>query len=680
MDQDILTMLELIRLEGIVKMLWETIEHDDLADTVHLLCHNENENIRAELERMSRQQLIELASQHDDLITIETVKKYYEQYRYGLKPGFTIYLLTGSVTAFDVETFFHSFQEALNEIPDVDGAALRRIECKQYSQLADSIIELSMSYLKKHNYLDENEKPQFIYEYEEFFVWMNVEGNYMAIKNVPDKVVDTTLKCIREILHFGISYVKLTKSVIERAFGTEQRKGTYLKLNATDNEAEKIIISDERLQEKTSVLNSVSSYNMTSAYLLQTLSDDSINTLGINCEKGKLYLTKNVPASVFREWSIEAIQRIIPLITDYTNMEDFQTFKARNVIHCKSWGCTKPQAAIIEQIAYGVFESIRSGRQIAYINSDVSDIWRKTQSYWLPMFTSECPTCGEKTFISCPSCGSRSLTIAKTDKLICCICGEELDNVSCDEGHMFRIEDAYQTLSLLPTGKTWSLLCSIIHDELLLPMDCSFVITENHVALYPLHTISEVRVTDIPELKAIYDIDLTGEEYDALYNELSELNEKCKATRSDACNMCFGSDTNKCLMKIFTTFPDYRPSPHNGHEFGDIAFPVTYNGGRAKLVGAMKRALKSNLTRSTPFAREMFHQVFVLAQNSRIDIVAAVCPSRFQDQFREDLEYLSKLVNKPLIILDDLYMCRQLKAFKMMQSENLDRVKLTGEN
>ena len=66
MDQDILTMLELIRLEGIVKMLWDTIDHEELAETVHVICQNENENIRSELDRMARQQLIEIASQHDD--------------------------------------------------------------------------------------------------------------------------------------------------------------------------------------------------------------------------------------------------------------------------------------------------------------------------------------------------------------------------------------------------------------------------------------------------------------------------------------------------------------------------------------------------------------------------------------------------------------------------------------
>ena len=286
MDQDILTMLELIRLEGIIKMLWDTIDHDELAETVHVICQNQNENIRSELERLSRQQLIEVASQHDDIITINVVTQYYEQYRYGLKPGFTIYLLTGDNVDIDCEALFHGFRSFLDQLPDEYGKTIRKIQCKNYSQLVDSIIEFSMSYLKKHSYLDEDESPQFVYEYEEFFIWLNMSEKYMAIKNVPDKVADITLRCIRENLHVGISYIKLTKSIIEQAFGSGQRKGTYLKLDATDSEAEKVIISDGRLQEKTAVLNSVSTYNMTSTYLTQTLSDDSINTLGINCEKG----------------------------------------------------------------------------------------------------------------------------------------------------------------------------------------------------------------------------------------------------------------------------------------------------------------------------------------------------------------------------------------------------------
>lgn len=51
--------------------------------------------------------------------------------------------------------------------------------------------EFSMSYLRKHSYIDEREVPRFIHEFEEFFIWINIEAQYMAIKNVPDKVSET---------------------------------------------------------------------------------------------------------------------------------------------------------------------------------------------------------------------------------------------------------------------------------------------------------------------------------------------------------------------------------------------------------------------------------------------------------------------------------------------------------
>lgn len=80
------------------------------------------------------------------------------------------------------------------------------------------------AFFKKHSYLDEDEVPKYIHEFEEFFVWINIDARYMAIKNVPDKVADTVVKLLKEILHMGITYVKLTKPVIEAAFGTEQKR------------------------------------------------------------------------------------------------------------------------------------------------------------------------------------------------------------------------------------------------------------------------------------------------------------------------------------------------------------------------------------------------------------------------------------------------------------------------
>lgn len=664
MDQHLVTLLELVRVEGLVKMLWDNIDHDELTQTVQQVLQTENDNTKAELDRMTRYQLIKVADNHPDIITKDLINQYYEQYRYGLKPGFTLYLLCGPHTDVTADQVFSQLHRQLETIPDISDASIRRVRCKSYMILADQIAEFSMSFLKKHSYLDENEVPKYIHEFEEFFVWINIEAQYMAIKNVPDKVAETVVKLLKSILQQGITSVKLTKSVIHAAFGTEQRKGTYLKANAGDNEAEKITVSDSRLQEKESVLSGLDSYNMTSAFLEQTMENDSSNTLGINCERGKLYLAKNVSASQFRDWSISAIQRIIPLITDEIRMDDFENFKARNVIDRPDWKCSPDQASVFEQIVYGVYNSIRRGHGNAYINLEIDQTWVKTQKYWIARHVAECPSCGEHTYLRCSYCHSPNVRINKSGQLFCKSCGEIIDRCQCDEGHEFGVPKPYDTLRLLPTAETWRLVSKVVTDSLLMPFDKTFQITANRVEIYPLHTPMLVNTAEIPELKQVLDIELSKEEYEEIHKKLTKIKEKCRTSNNDNCNKCLLSHERSCLMKVFATHHSYRPSPHNGDEFGDVSFPVTIDGHTVTLVGVIKSALakNANLTRSSTPAREMLQQIFSMCQDSRVGLIAAICPSRFQDQFYEDLQYLSKLTQKPVVVLDDFYMCKQYKA------------------
>ena len=116
MDQHLVTMLELVRVEGIVKMLWDNVDHDALKHSVHQVLQNENENIKAELDRMTRYQLIRVADHHLDIVTEELINQYYEQYRYGLKPGFTLYLLCGPHAEITAQQAFLQLQQRLEKI------------------------------------------------------------------------------------------------------------------------------------------------------------------------------------------------------------------------------------------------------------------------------------------------------------------------------------------------------------------------------------------------------------------------------------------------------------------------------------------------------------------------------------------------------------------------------------
>ena len=256
------------------------------------------------------------------------------------------------------------------------------------------------------------------------------------------------------------------------------------------------------------------------------------------------------------------------------------------------------------------------------------------------------------------------MQINKSGQLFCKSCGKITDRCQCDEGHEFSVPKPYDTLRLLPTAETLHLVSKVVNDSLLMPFDKTFQITGNRVEIYPLHTPMLANTAEIPELKQVLDIELSKEEYEEIHKNLTKIKEKCRTSNNDNCNKCLLSHERSCLMKVFATHHSYRPSPHNGDEFGDVSFPVTIDGHTVTLVGVIKSALakNANLTRSSAPAREMFQQIFSMCQDSRVGLIAAICPSRFQDQFYEDLQYLSKLTQKPVVVLDDFYMCKQYKA------------------
>ena len=76
-----------------------------------------------------------------------------------------------------------------------------------------------------------------------------------------------------------------------------------------------------------------------------------------------------------------------------------------------------------------------------------------------------------------------------------------------------------------------------------------------------------------------------------------------------------------------------------------------------------------NLTRSSKEAREMLQQILVASQDKqRIGIIGAICPTKFDEQLEKDIEYLAKCTQSKIVILDDIFMEKQLKNYNTINS------------
>lgn len=89
------TKLDLIRIEGICRMIIQKIEEDDLVNIIESVTKTTVQNAKKAIFQLPRYQLIDIIELAGKAITDEDINSAYEQYRYGLKPGFTLYYLSG---------------------------------------------------------------------------------------------------------------------------------------------------------------------------------------------------------------------------------------------------------------------------------------------------------------------------------------------------------------------------------------------------------------------------------------------------------------------------------------------------------------------------------------------------------------------------------------------------------
>lgn len=659
------TKLELIRIEGICKMLLKKIDEETLSNFVTRVTRSKPQNVKKTIYRLSRSKLIKIIKLASNYISSDDINEAYEQYRYGLKPGFTLFCISNNCLEIDCKSAYKLIDNKLRSIRYSDDETIKSIAIKSYNKVNDLVIEFSFSYLKKYSYLTEKEEPAYIYEYEECFSWIDTQNAFLAIKNVPNKVLITLKRVFSDAYGADIINIRLTKKLIHDVFGNDKiKKGSFIKPDASQCEIEKITIADSNFSKKQPIQDSISGHSMTGTYLNEVVGEDVNKTLGINCEKGCIYLTSNVSATVFREWSVQRISAIISYLKDNANYLEYDLFHAKNIMDLQIWSkFSKIQKKLIERICYSIYVASHNNQECAPVSCSALEIKNKLNDQFHCTLLSKCNRCDEKFFPRC-SCGKPDLSISKHG-VICKECGIEPELVTCECGHEQPIEDLENILCLYPESKMMRLISQTFKSNFDIDLYGSFYINDGILILTESTKGGIITPDDIFELRDISNMSISDSEYSKCLFEVQKLKEKCSSMNNQNCNNCDRFDEKICIMKIFTTYPNYRPSPHQANEFGDVSFTVTIDENQYTLVGIAKSAQnrKDVLNVSENPSREMIQQVLSSTHDSRIDIIAAICPMRFSDQLVEELRYIAKLTNKMIVILDDRFMTKQYAAY-----------------
>ena len=274
------TKLDLIRIEGLCKLILSKYDEDDIISKISNVTKTIPKDSKA-IYKLSRAQLTIIIESSN--ITDEEIDTYYEEYRYGLKPGFSIFSFKSN-KKLSTDQVCNKIQEKLKDISnnEEEQPAIKNIIYNNSENFKEEkITEYSFYYSKKYSYINENEEPTYIYELKETFVWISIEDNFVAIKNCDERVIKKLSLVISQIYEAELYPIILTKELVKKVFGDRRKKVSGINLNANEKEAEKIMISDSKLDEKEELKKQLEPYTTTSE-TLEINVEDVINTLGIN--------------------------------------------------------------------------------------------------------------------------------------------------------------------------------------------------------------------------------------------------------------------------------------------------------------------------------------------------------------------------------------------------------------
>ena len=357
-------------------------------------------------------------------------------------------------------------------------------------------------------------------------------------------------------------------------------------------------------------------------------------------------------ATVFRNWSIETIRKIIEYISN--NETEFEIFKAKNIMSSSIWNnYSNETKRLIEEIIFKITVYMNDKNKYSALMNERIDYSKiVSKNFYYKLFVN-CELCNDSHCIPKCTCGDYDLRLNNKNEIFCGSCGEKLNCIECEEGHLINIKELNNiNIYLIPNETLDYDIKYFLKKEFELEFNGYISIFNGNIQITEKNIGSLIDPIEVEEFYEICKLDIDD----------GEKNEQCNNSTKENCNNCKKKFKDCCILQLFSTYKGYRPGPHHGHEFGDLDFKINYKQDEYQFVGIAKSYC--NLTHASKEGREMIQQILSATQDKRIEVIGAVCPVRFDTQLEKDLDYIAKCTQSKIVILDDRFMIRQLKHYR----------------
>ncbi len=671
--------LESMQIKGIRWMIWQSIDREDIESRLlSIKGQGSISDLTKFINSQSRATLIKLIEASPEIVS-KTIDAAYEKYRYGLKPGFTLFWAKRndkvSISKIVLENELKAYISTLSFDEDEKYKGLEFISIVQFGDT----FEISLSYLQRFNYINSDGEFTYIYMMKECFVWVGIDRKFIAINNMPEVLMTSLKRFFSKLYQADITNIKITNSLLKKVFSSDNTKRiTRHNPNPPENQLEKITIADPKLSEKMACIPSgYEEYDVTNTQYIEEIDSSTSGTLGVNCDKGKLYLSKSLTSSQFRAWSMRRIDQIIGFYENSTDVS-LETISGLNMFSSENWDGVKQQAIpILNEIAFALVSCKLTKAGSYPLTKSPYEVNLALSNYFYERVSFVCDACEERVIPACDKCGSSTFNVLKKEpaRISCMDCGQIQTgrfSFSCESGHTSYFESIDEVLELISRDSfTNKLFCTIskYFPNVIFDSKEFFTITMSGVTILRSPSYEKLKPSDIEEFSEITKRTLVND-IAKLETALNCLKEKCSNSTNEKCLRCqydvlSKASEIKCILRLFEDFEGFTAQPHQGHEFGDVSMLVSLNGNNLTFLGVAK-AGSTKVTKASKLGREIIQQVIDSFIDERAEITGVIYPGIIDDQLKQLLYHEAKVHNKRLTVMDhefminliDYYICK----------------------
>jgi len=398
---------------------------------------------------------------HTPVITEADVEGLYENYRYGRRLSFYLYLLPEGLSELNTERFRAALDElAISSHPDLaeEIAASEDYETEISpgqvvvldEEKLNGIHEIRFRYYVLHRFLDPEEQPSQVIQTRYGFLWLDVNEGYLIILSRDERINHLLTRTLGKCLQVLPLPVRLPKDLIDKHFPIERIKrvshydpatGVRRSISGRDlwQKAEQEIRAREQRDVRPSSL-----YD-------EEVTKGVTSGLGVTASKGKIYLTKTLPTSLVRAW---AQQRLPELVHDVKAVRaDRPQAFSRSIETINRMLLTPTGKSAIIAVVEGLLQADREGLTSLDLSQQGLEIYRAVEGKYFEFYLRAlCGECDETAEL-CPHCESPSLKL-DGQRVVCNGCGATISDgasvaLRCMNSHTISAPLA-KALSLVP--------------------------------------------------------------------------------------------------------------------------------------------------------------------------------------------------------------------------------------